>query len=71
MINKLFPRIQPALRRLDMRKLIEVSDVTSHGNPKEYQFIEEMQNELLDLPQEFHYKVIEIKERISDEGLPF
>jgi len=60
-----------ALRRLDMRKLTEVSDVTSHGTPKEYQFIEEMQNELLDLPQEFHNKVIEIKERISEEGLPF
>jgi len=69
--NTLSQNYSTALRRLDMRKLIEVSDVTSHGNPKEYQFIEEMQNELLDLPQEFHNKVIEIKERISEDCLPF
>ena len=69
--NTLSQNYSTALRRLDMRKLIEVSNVTSHGNPKEYQFIEEMQNELLDLPQEFHNKVLEIKERVSEGGLPF
>jgi len=69
--NTLSQNYSTALRRLDMRKLIEVSDVTSHGNPKEYQFIEELLNELLDLPQKFLNKVIEIKERISEEGLPF
>lgn len=69
--NTLSQNYSTALRRLDMRKLIEVSDVTSYGNPKEYQFVEEMQNELLNLPKEFHNKVSEIKERISEEDLPF
>jgi hypothetical protein len=69
--NTLSQNYSTVMRRLDMRKLIEVSDVTNQGNPKEYQLVEEMQSELLELPQEFHNKVSEIKERISEEGLPF
>ncbi|PWH81228.1 toll/interleukin-1 receptor domain-containing protein [Brumimicrobium oceani] len=48
------------LRRFEMRKLTEVSDTTSHGNPKEVTIIEEFQEKLLDLPEEVENKIIEV-----------
>lgn len=69
--NTLSQNYDTVIRRLDMRKLIEVSDYTSHGNPKEYQLIEEMQKKLLDLPDEFYDKINEIKGRIPKNDFPF
>ena len=51
-----------ALRRFEMKKLVDVSAVTSGGNPKEMQIMEEFQDELLDLPDEISEKIDEVIE---------
>jgi hypothetical protein len=51
---------ESALRRFEMKKLISVSAVTSGGKTKELQIIEELQDELLDLPTEVGEKINEI-----------
>lgn len=69
--NTLSRNYSSALRRFEMRKLIEVSDVTSHGNPKEVRLIEKMQEELLDLPEDITNKIIEVTYRNQTDELPF
>lgn len=58
--NQLSLNYSGVLRRFEMRKLTEVSDTTSHGNPKEVTIIEEFQEKLLDLPEEVKNKIMEI-----------
>lgn len=58
--NTLSNNYESALRRFGMKKLIEVSAVTSGGNPKEMQINEEFQDELLDLPEEITDKINEV-----------
>ncbi len=60
--NKLSNNYEGALRRFGIKKLVEVSAVTSGGNPKEMQITEEFQDELLDLPEEIIEKINEIVE---------
>lgn len=58
--NQLSFNYANVLRRFEMRKLTEVSDTTSHGNPKEIALIDEFQEKLLDLPEEMENKIIEV-----------
>jgi hypothetical protein len=58
--NTLSNGYKKAMSRLDLRKLTEVSDHTAYGNPKEVTFVDEMQERLLDLPEEFYSKCDEI-----------
>jgi len=43
-----------ALKKLEMRALTEVSEVTSSGNPKEMTLLLNVREELLDLPDDIH-----------------
>jgi len=49
-----------AMSRLEIRKLTEVSERTSYNNPRQVILVKEMQDELLDLPDEFREKCDEI-----------
>jgi hypothetical protein len=60
--NTLSSKYESALRRFEMKKLATVSAVTSGGNPKEFQISEELQDELLDLPEMIIEKINEIIE---------
>lgn len=60
--NTLSSKYESALRRFEMKKLATVSAVTSGGNPKELQISEELQDELLDLPEMIIEKINEIIE---------
>lgn len=52
-----------ALKRLDLRTLTEVSETTSHGNPRQVTLVEEMKKRLLELPEAFFDKCSEITRR--------
>lgn len=52
--DTLSKRYDTAMSRLEMRKLTEVSEVTSHGNPRQVKLIEELQGKLLNLPDNFY-----------------
>lgn len=60
--NTLSTKYENTLRRFEMKKLATVSAVTSGGNPKELQISEELQDELLDLPEMIIEKINEIIE---------
>jgi len=49
-----------AISRLEMRNLIEVSETTSHGNPRQVILVNELKEILLDLPEQFHRTCDEI-----------
>lgn len=53
------------LRRLDMKKLIEVSELTGYGNPKEYKLIEELSNFILENEEIIISKYEEIKAKVK------
>lgn len=59
------------LRRFQMRKLLEVSEVTSYGNPKELKLTDEMVNKLFEHQDVFSQAYSEIKERntLTEEDL--
>lgn len=61
--NTLSYNYESTLRRFEMKKLVVISAVTSGGNPKEMQITEELQDELLDLPQVVREKINEIVEK--------
>ena len=71
-LSKNYPK---ALKRFEMRALTEVSELTSSGNPKELALLENVREELLDLPdviQESILKVVEnIRAKDEDDSLPF
>mgnify|MGYP004704137437 CR=1 FL=1 len=69
--NTLSRNYSAALRRLEMRKLTEVSELTSHGNPKEVRIIDRIQEILLDLPESVINKIDEIISKNKNEELPF
>jgi hypothetical protein len=63
---------EKALKRFQMRKLVEVSDVTSSGNPKEFVLIEAFQEELLNQSKEVEQLIrVVIDRNRHDEQLPF
>lgn len=61
--NTLSTRYEQALRRLDLRQLTEVSEVTSGGNQRQVAIVDEMKERLLDLPEEFLAKSRDISKR--------
>jgi len=61
--DTLSTRYEQALRRLDLRNLTEVSEVTSAGNQRQVTIVDEMKERLLDLPEEFFAKSSEISKR--------
>lgn len=73
--NTLSKNYEKVLRRFEMKKLTSVSEFTSNGNPKEVCIIEELQDRLLDLPNEFNDKFNKVSERSNevniDDNLPF
>lgn len=70
--NTLSQNYSSVLRRFEMRKLTTVSDVTSHGNPKEVMLLEEVQEELLNLGSDAKNKILEtISQHTKKEGNPW
>jgi hypothetical protein len=69
------------IRRFDLKKLTEVTELTSNGNPREVMFISDLQNVLLELPEEVNQKIEEALARNAKiitpstwdnhDGLPF
>ena len=70
------------LRRFELRGFTEVSEVTSHGNPKEVRLKEEISKHILDLPEQIQSKIdIVVKNNFyehstaivsnDDDDLPF
>jgi len=57
--NTLSQNYSAVLRRFEMRKLTTVSDVTSHGNPREIMLLEEVQEELLNLDNQAKDKILD------------
>lgn len=71
-INKTLSRnYSKALRKLEMRKLTEVSELTGHGNPREVKIIDDVQENLFDLPENVIEKINEIINKNKNEVLPF
>lgn len=58
--STLSKKYEPAVKRLEVRKLTEVSELTSHGNPRQVDFVDELKEKILDLPEIFHIKAEEI-----------
>lgn len=52
-----------AINRLEVRTLTEVSERTSHGNPRQIDFVQELKDQMLDLSENFHIKAEEIIHR--------
>ena len=71
-LSKNYPK---ALKRFEMRALTEVSELTSSGNPKELALLENVREELLDLPDEIQESILKVVENIrakdEDDSLPF
>ena len=71
-LTKNYPK---ALKRFEMRALTEVSELTSSGNPKELALLENVREELLDLPDEIQESILKVVENIrakdEDDSLPF
>lgn len=59
------------LRLFEMRKLTEVSDVTTGGKSKEVRIVEKMQEKLLDLPKEVSVKILEVVVKNKKKDIPF
>ncbi|MCE2496702.1 MAG: toll/interleukin-1 receptor domain-containing protein [Flavobacteriales bacterium] len=58
--NVLSKNYSKALKRFEMRALIEVSDFTGSGNPKEMALIDSARKELLDLPEDVESILLEV-----------
>jgi len=69
--NTLSRNYSAVLRRFEMRKLTEVSNFSSHGNPKEVRIIDSVQEKLLDLPESVVNKINEVITKNQNDGLPF
>lgn len=63
--NILSNNYESIIRRFEMKKLTFVSAITSGGNPKEIQINEELQDDLLELPEVVLQKISEIVEKNS------
>lgn len=51
------------IRRFDLKKLTEVTELTSGGNPREVMFVSDLQNVLLELPEDVRLKIEEALSR--------
>ena len=61
--NELSSKYSEVIRRFELKKLTEVSDTTSYGNPKEASFVSEFRDVLLELPNEIQVKINEVLAR--------
>lgn len=67
------------IRRFDLKKLTEVTELTSSGNPREIMLISDLQNILLEIPKEVNLKIEEVLTRnektvstwYTEDSLPF
>ncbi|MCC9063675.1 hypothetical protein [Flavobacterium piscisymbiosum] len=82
--SKLSRGYDEVMRRLDLKRLTEVTEVTSSNNPREVAFISELKDLLIQLPEQFDLKINETLARNekmvqnlswnvsdNDSGLPF
>lgn len=71
--RKLSGNYQTLLRRLEMKGIIEVSQLTSSGNPKEYKVVDKMAEQLLDLQDEYKTCILQVlgSNTNSASELPF
>lgn len=58
--NTLSMNYENVIRRFEMKKLTEVSDITSYGNPKEVKLIESFQQRFLEFSQDELMKIEEV-----------
>jgi len=68
--NQLSSNYASSLRRFEMRKLTEVSDTTSHGNPKEVRIVDDFQEQILNLPADVESKIDEVVSQ-NENANPF
>lgn len=69
--NTLSDNYSKVLRKFEIRNLTEVSDVTSHDNPKEVALVESIQKEILDPSEEIIEKITEVVEKHGQDDFPF
>jgi len=73
--NILSKNYSKALKRFVMRALTEVSALTSGGNPKELALLDNVREELLDLPDDIQKLILKVVEnslaKKEDDSLPF
>lgn len=67
--NSLSKNYAEVLRRFEMKNLTEVSEITSHGNPKEIKIKELIQKEILNHPEVFEKKIAEVIKNNPKETL--
>ena len=71
-LSKNYPK---ALKRFEMRALTEVSELTGSGNPKELALLDNVREELLDLPDDIQESILKVVEnnpaKEEDNSLPF
>ena len=70
--DTLSSRYEAAVNRLAVRNLTQVSETTSHGNPRQVDFIKEMTDVLLDLPDDLFAKSDEIvRKALENKNEPY
>ncbi|MBI1493636.1 toll/interleukin-1 receptor domain-containing protein [Halocynthiibacter styelae] len=69
---------ETVISRLEIRNLTEVSETTSYGNPRQVMLSKEMQDELMDLPDDFYSRCDKIaklaaekKNSLDSDEIPF
>lgn len=75
--DKLSKGYEIAISRFEIRNLTEVTGRTSHGNPRQVDFVAGFKNRLLDLPESLHKKAEEIiredlaAKKVANDEIPF
>lgn len=75
--DKLSKGYEFALSRFEVRNLTEVAERTSHGNPRQVNFVAEFKEKILDLPEAFTEKAEEIikadlaAKKAANDEIPF
>lgn len=71
--SKLSSQYDAVIRRFDLKKLTEVTEVTSYDNPREITLVSDLINILMELPEEINLKIEEVlsrNERIATTFTP-
>ncbi len=68
--NKLSSNFQGVVGRLQMRQYVEVSEITSYGNPRQVKLKSEIESNILDLPQKI-LQIISATFSKNKQQLPF
>ncbi|MDS9467970.1 hypothetical protein RGQ15_10375 [Paracoccus sp. MBLB3053] len=76
--DTLSKKYESALSRLEVRNLTSVSERTSHGNPRQVDFVDGLKERMLDLPDSLHERALEIiqrdletKDKADENPFPF